>query len=112
MNPVQLGPRTGEFSRRVKGRSLAAIDDIKQGLDEVARSAFVGGHTKKSYEDSNPTESQKVFSYLEGGAIPNPLPSTLMGSGLVKIEKGRRALATPALPSNVSRSQATQVVTA
>lgn len=84
---------------------MSVNDDIAQGLDEVARSAFVSGHTKKSYEDANPTEAASVLSYLEGGDIPNPFPKTLMGSGLSKIERGRREMT-----RNVARSAPTGVV--
>lgn len=92
---------------------MSAADDIAQGLDEIRRSAFVSGHTKKSYEDANPAESARVFGYLDGGAVPSPFPTSLMGSGLTKVERGRRALvAPPPLPSNVARSAPTAVVQA
>lgn len=71
---------------------MSAYDDIAQGLDEIRRSAFVAGTTKKSYRQASPQEAPRVFAYLDGGAEPSPFPTTLMGSGLTKVERGRRAL--------------------
>lgn len=77
---------------------MGATEDIAAGLDKIVRSAFVSGHTKKSYEDGYPAESAKVFSYLGGGTPPSPWPTTLMGDGLSLVERGRRALAAPPPP--------------
>lgn len=78
---------------------MSAYDDITEGLDEIRRSAFVSGTTKKSYKQASPQEAPRVFSYLDGGAEPSPFPTTLMGSGLTKVERGRRALSpTPPPP--------------
>lgn len=90
---------------------MSALDDITSGLKDIERSAFVSGHTKKSYEDSNPTEANKVLSYLNGGSAPNPLPTTLMGQGLVKVERGRRALQEPPTTYPLNVSDPTGVVT-
>jgi len=69
---------------------MSAQDDITQGLDEIFRSAFVSGSTKGSYKQKYRPEYDKVAAYLQGGAFPNPFPTTLMGSGLTKVERGRR----------------------
>lgn len=77
---------------------MSAYDDINEGLDEIRRSAFVSGTTKKSYKQASPKEAPRVFGYLDGGAEPSPFPTTLMGSGLTKVERGRRALVPPPPP--------------
>lgn len=82
---------------------MSAYDDITEGLDEIRRSAFVSGTTKKSYRQASPQESPRVFAYLDGGAEPSPFPTTLMGSGLTKVERGRRALAPKPPPSSIMR---------
>lgn len=64
-------------------------DELIKALDEIRRSAFVSGHTKKSYKDANPQEAGRVFAYLDGGPEPSPLPTTLMGSGLTRLGKLR-----------------------
>lgn len=58
----------------------------------------------QSYRKDNPSESQKVFSYLSGGPRPMGV-TTEMGIGLVEIEDVRRAAPPPpTLPPNVARS--------
>lgn len=64
-------------------------DELTQALDEIRRSAFVSGRTKKSYADANPQEAARVFAYLNGGTEPVPFPTTLMGSGLTRLGKLR-----------------------
>lgn len=91
---------------------MSALDDIVQGVDEIRRSAFVSGHTKKSYKDANSGEAAKVFGYLAGGPAPAPWPATLMGSGLSKLERGHRQLAAPSLEPNQAVSTSTAKVTA
>ena len=71
---------------------MSAYDDIAQGLDEIFRSAFVSGSTKGSYKQKYRPEYDRVQAYLNGGVFPNPFPTTLMGSGLTKVERGKRAL--------------------
>lgn len=78
---------------------MPGLSDIASGLTKIQQSAFVGGHTKKSYEDANPAEAGRVFAYLSGGNPPNPWPTTLMGQGLSEVERGRRTLASqPPVP--------------
>lgn len=59
-----------------------SLDDITQGLDEIRRSAFVSGSSKKSYRQASSQEAPRVFAYLDGGSEPSPFPTTDMGSGL------------------------------
>lgn len=61
----------------------------------------------QSYKKDNPTEAQKVFAYLNGGARPTGV-TTEMGVGLLEVEDERRAESP--LPSNVARSAPTGVV--
>jgi hypothetical protein len=88
-------------------------DDLTEGLDKIRRSAFVSGHTKKSYEDANPQEAARVFSYLDGGAEPVPFPVSLMGQGLTQVERGKRPKPPPqsgfgsALPPRMPESSGT-----
>lgn len=74
---------------------MSAYDDVDSGLEKVFSSAYVSGG-KQSYKGKNPTEYAKVKAYLEGGA--EPTAATLMGQGLIEIERGRRALAAPPPP--------------
>jgi len=63
----------------------------------------------QSYAKDNPTEWQKVKSYLNGGTRPTGV-TTEMGLGLMEVEDVRRAQLPPPLPSNVAVSDPTSVV--
>lgn len=76
-------------------RYMSAEQDIQTGLDRIWSSDFVQQNPKKSYQAYHPDEYNRVKAYVEGGAEPNPFPTTLLGSGLALVERGRRQLTPP-----------------
>lgn len=77
---------------------MSASEYIQTGLDRIWSSDFVQKNPKKSYQAYHPDEYNRVKAYVEGGSEPNPFPTTLLGSGLALVERGRRQLAPPPPP--------------
>jgi hypothetical protein len=85
------------------------VADLASAVSHLLKAKRISAPSQ-SYAKDNPGESQKVFSYLNGGARPSGVTSE-MGQGLVEVEDVRRASTPPPLPSNVARSAPTGSVT-
>lgn len=74
---------------------MSSYDDITEGLKKIHDSVYVSGTKRTSSYKSGHTndgEYPRVKTYLDGGAVPSPWPTTLMGQGLSLVERGRRTL--------------------